>query len=57
MREGHMDASGFLYASADVFCYSLFSLSGRVMFRIFGCDFVVDELSTVFWNSRDFDLK
>ena len=20
MREGHMDASGFLYASADVFC-------------------------------------
>ncbi|KAA0056209.1 ty3-gypsy retrotransposon protein [Cucumis melo var. makuwa] len=24
MCEGHMDASGFLYASADVFCYSLF---------------------------------
>ncbi|TYK22547.1 hypothetical protein E5676_scaffold7461G00010 [Cucumis melo var. makuwa] len=24
MREGHMDASGFLYASADVFCYLLF---------------------------------
>ncbi|KAA0048434.1 ty3-gypsy retrotransposon protein [Cucumis melo var. makuwa] len=31
MREDHMDASGFLYASADVFCYSLFSLSERVM--------------------------
>ncbi|KAA0059780.1 ty3-gypsy retrotransposon protein [Cucumis melo var. makuwa] len=31
MREGHMDASGFLYASVDVFCYSLFSLSDRVM--------------------------
>ncbi|TYK18077.1 gag protease polyprotein [Cucumis melo var. makuwa] len=26
MREGHMDASGFLYASADVFCYLLFSI-------------------------------
>ncbi|TYK29803.1 gag protease polyprotein [Cucumis melo var. makuwa] len=36
MREGHMDASGFLYASADVFCYSLFSLSDRVIVRIFG---------------------
>ena len=24
MCEGHMDASGFIYASADVFCYSLF---------------------------------
>ncbi|TYK02909.1 ty3-gypsy retrotransposon protein [Cucumis melo var. makuwa] len=31
MREGHMDASGFLYAFADVFCYSLFSMSDRVM--------------------------
>ncbi|TYK08742.1 ty3-gypsy retrotransposon protein [Cucumis melo var. makuwa] len=31
MREDHMDASGFLYASADVFCYLLFSLSDRVM--------------------------
>ncbi|TYK11150.1 gag protease polyprotein [Cucumis melo var. makuwa] len=24
IREGHMDVSGFLYASADVFCYSYF---------------------------------
>ncbi|TYK21847.1 ty3-gypsy retrotransposon protein [Cucumis melo var. makuwa] len=24
MREGHMDASGFLYAAADVFCYFSF---------------------------------
>ncbi|TYJ96580.1 pol protein [Cucumis melo var. makuwa] len=24
IREDHMDASGFLYASADVFCYSYF---------------------------------
>ncbi|KAA0067808.1 gag protease polyprotein [Cucumis melo var. makuwa] len=35
MRKGHTDASAFLYASADVFCYSLFSLSDRVMVRIF----------------------
>ena len=49
MREGHMDASGFLYASADVFCYSLFSLVGSSHIQnIWFYDFVFDDLSTVF---------
>ncbi|KAA0045447.1 hypothetical protein E6C27_scaffold1770G00030 [Cucumis melo var. makuwa] len=61
MREGHMDASGFLYASADVFCVSEVTLEFRgvtasvvgttLLYLIMLLGYVVN------WNSMSMDYE